>query len=211
MATQRCCFDACGAGGRLYPLVHAFGVATVGGCLDLGAQVLAVHVSTAAGSLQGCFWCQPCSGFSSRCYYTTPLPIAWSVYTFGLGQMASSSTLPRSAPKPSLLKCSYASCCSLLFALASHTEAGLQRLVEKLSHACKEFGLTISLKKTNILVQDAETPPVITINNTELEVVDSFTYLGSTVSSKVSLDVEISSRAAKGSRRYGQTQQESVD
>jgi len=72
-----------------------------------------------------------------------------------------------SAPKPRLLKC-----CA---ALASHTEAGLQRLVDKLSHACKEFGLTISLKKTNILAQDAETPPVITINNTELEVVDSFT------------------------------------
>ena len=82
-------------------------------------------------------------------------------------------------------------------ALASHSEAGLQRLVDKLSHACKEFGLTITLKKTNILAQDAETPPVITINNTEPEVVDSFTYLGSTVSSKASLDVEISSRIAK--------------
>ena len=54
-----------------------------------------------------------------------------------------------------------------------------------------------SLKKTNILAQDAETPPVITINNTELEVADSFTYLGSTVSSKALLDVEISSRIAK--------------
>ena len=82
-------------------------------------------------------------------------------------------------------------------ALASHSEAGLQRLVDKLSRACKEFGLTISLKKPNILAQDAETPPVITINNTVLEVVDSFTYLGSTVSSKASLDAEISSRIAK--------------
>ena len=82
-------------------------------------------------------------------------------------------------------------------ALASHTDAGLQRLVDKLSHALKEFGLTINLKKTNILAQDAETPNVITINNTELEVVDSFTYLGSTVSSKVSLDVKISLRIAR--------------
>ena len=47
------CFDARGAGGRLDPLVHPFGVATVGGCLDLGAQVLPVHVSTAVGSLLG--------------------------------------------------------------------------------------------------------------------------------------------------------------
>ena len=36
-------------------------------------------------------------------------------------------------------------------ALTSHTETGLQELVNRLSHACKEFGLSISLKKTNIL------------------------------------------------------------
>jgi hypothetical protein len=35
-------------------------------------------------------------------------------------------------------------------ALTSHTTDGLQQLVNRLSHACKEFGLTISLKKTNI-------------------------------------------------------------
>ena len=43
-------------------------------------------------------------------------------------------------------------------ALTSHSEEGLQRLIDKLSHACKEFGLTISLRKTNILAQDAESP-----------------------------------------------------
>ena len=40
-------------------------------------------------------------------------------------------------------------------------------------------------------------PPVITIDNTELEVVDTFTYLGSTMSSSTSLDAEISCRIAK--------------
>ena len=39
--------------------------------------------------------------------------------------------------------------------------------------------------------------PVITIDNTKLEVMDSFTYLGSTVSSKALLDVAISSRITK--------------
>ena len=89
----------------------------------------------------------------------------------------------------------------LLFAddatLTSQSQEGLQRLVDKLSHACKEFGLTISLKKTNIMAQDAESPPVITIENTQLEVVNSFTYLGSTVSDTLNLDTEISSRIAK--------------
>ncbi|GAA6107071.1 uncharacterized protein LOC118407100 [Tachysurus ichikawai] len=36
-------------------------------------------------------------------------------------------------------------------ALTSHTEDGLQKLVCRLSHVCMEFGLTISLKKTNVM------------------------------------------------------------
>ena len=82
-------------------------------------------------------------------------------------------------------------------ALTSHSEEGLQHLVDKLSLAHKELGLTISLRKTNILAQGAESPPVITINNTKLEIVDTFTYLGSTVSSSTSLNAEISFRIAK--------------
>nr|KAG5703610.1 hypothetical protein BaRGS_000995 [Batillaria attramentaria] len=82
-------------------------------------------------------------------------------------------------------------------AVTSHTEAGLQELVSRLSNACKEFGLTISLKKTNILAQDTDSPPDISIDNTHLEVVDSFTYLGSTISSSLTLDTEISTRIGK--------------
>ena len=82
-------------------------------------------------------------------------------------------------------------------ALTSHIEQGLQHLVDKLSHALKEFGLTIILRKTNILAQGDESTPVITIDNTDLEVVDTFTYLGSTVSSSTSLDAEIRCRIAK--------------
>ena len=91
-------------------------------------------------------------------------------------------------------------------ALTSHSEDGLQHLVDKLSHACKDFGLTISLRKTNILAQSAESPPVITIDNRKLEVVDTFTYMGSTVSSSTSLDAEISCSSCC----RGQTQQASV-
>ena len=72
-------------------------------------------------------------------------------------------TSPDSSPKPKLTWCSFADDA----ALTSHSEEGLQSLVDKLSHACKEFGLTISLRKTNILAQGA---PVITIDNTELGV-----------------------------------------
>ena len=82
-------------------------------------------------------------------------------------------------------------------ALTSHSETGLQTLIDRLSQACKEFGLTISLKKTNILTQGAVTAPTITIDNTPLELVESFKYLGSTIASSPSLDMEISSRIGK--------------
>ena len=82
-------------------------------------------------------------------------------------------------------------------ALTSHTEAGLQELVSRLSSACREFGLTISLKKTQILPQGTDYPPKISICSTQLEVVDTFTYLGSTISSSLSLDREISTRIGK--------------
>ena len=38
-------------------------------------------------------------------------------------------------------------------ALTSHTETGLRDLIRRFSDACKEFGITISIKKTKILGQ----------------------------------------------------------
>ena len=82
-------------------------------------------------------------------------------------------------------------------ALTAHTEHGLQQLVSRLSQACKEFGLTISLKKTNVMAQGTDHPPTITIDGQVLEAVDNFTYLGSTVSSSLTLEAEVNSRIAK--------------
>lgn len=82
-------------------------------------------------------------------------------------------------------------------ALVSHTEDGLQHLVNRFSHACKEFGLTISLKKTEVMGQGTEHPPTISIDGHMLAAVETFTYLGSNISSSFSLDTEISSRIAK--------------
>ena len=36
-------------------------------------------------------------------------------------------------------------------ALATHTEGGVRQLMVTLSHACKEFGLTISIQKINVM------------------------------------------------------------
>ncbi|KAI8477889.1 hypothetical protein Bbelb_443750 [Branchiostoma belcheri] len=57
-------------------------------------------------------------------------------------------------------------------ALASHSEQGLQRLLDCFSSACHEFSLTISIKKTVVMVQNAPCPPLITVNDSSLAVVD---------------------------------------
>ena len=79
-------------------------------------------------------------------------------------------------------------------AVASHTQRGLQSLMDRFSQACKDFGLTISLKKTNVLGQGTESPPIITIDEYELDAVHQFTYLGSTITDNLSLDAELDKR-----------------
>ena len=82
-------------------------------------------------------------------------------------------------------------------AVATHTQEELQSLMDCFSLACRDFGLTISLKKTNVLGQDTEAPPVISIDDYELDAVCQFTYLGSTITDNLSLDAEIDKRIGK--------------
>ena len=60
-----------------------------------------------------------------------------------------------------------------------------------------DFGLTVSLNKTDVLRQDTEAPPVITIDDYELDAVCQFTYLGSTITDNLSLDALIDKRIMK--------------
>lgn len=62
-----------------------------------------------------------------------------------------------------------------------------------------QFGLTIGLRTTNIMCQDVDRTPAITIGDYTLEAVDSFTYIGSTISSNIFLDAEINTRIGKAS------------
>ena len=81
--------------------------------------------------------------------------------------------------------------------IATHTEEELQLLMDRLSAACKEFGLIISLPKTKILSQGSSVKPSILIDNYELGVVEDFPYLGSCISESLSLDSEINKRIGK--------------
>lgn len=44
-------------------------------------------------------------------------------------------------------------------ALTAHTEGNLRQLTSSFAHACSEFGIKISLTKTNILCQDVSSTP----------------------------------------------------
>ena len=66
-------------------------------------------------------------------------------------------------------------------ALATHIDEDLRKVMDRFSHACREFELTISIMKTNVMGQDVIAPPPINIDNVTLDVVDQFIYLGSTI------------------------------
>ena len=92
-------------------------------------------------------------------------------------------------------------------ALMAHKPGDLQAMLNSFSDASKQFGLSISLEKTEVLFQlapNSVTPqPAVFIDDVELKVVDSFKYLGSMVSVDGSLDKEIAYRISKASQALG--------
>ena len=70
-----------------------------------------------------------------------------------------------------------------------------------------DYDLTISIKKTEVVYQPAPgkpyKEPTITVKGQRLQVVDKFTYLGSTLSRVVQIDDEVNARIAKASAAYG--------
>ena len=82
-------------------------------------------------------------------------------------------------------------------AVMAHSPEELQTLLNGLSKACSDFGLTISIAKTKVLVQGVLEHPNIKINDTQLEVVSEFPYLGSLICDDLALDKEIDRRIGK--------------
>ena len=92
-------------------------------------------------------------------------------------------------------------------ALAACSQEALQRLCDCFSTASRRFGLTISIKKTEVLYQPARgneyVPPSISIEGKQLKAVEHFKYLGGTISNDASADAEITSRIAKATGAFG--------
>ena len=87
------------------------------------------------------------------------------------------------------------------------SEEKMQGAVDRMLKACDNFQLTISTKKTEVVHQPAPgkpySEPTITVNGQKLQVVDKFTYLGSTLSRAVHIDDEVTARTAKASVVFG--------
>ena len=88
----------------------------------------------------------------------------------------------------------------------AHSEAELQTLCDAFASACSDFGVTISIPKTKVMSFGLRTPPSIRMNDSTLDVVDQFCYLGSTVSDKPSLEMEINKRIGKAATTFGNLQ-----
>ena len=87
------------------------------------------------------------------------------------------------------------------------TEEKMQKGVAQVSDSCDSYDLKFSIKKTEVVYQPAPgkpyKEPIITVKGQQLQVVDKFTYLGSTLSRVVHIDDEVNARIAKASAAFG--------
>ena len=86
------------------------------------------------------------------------------------------------------------------------TEEKMQKGVDQVSDSCDSYDLTISIKNEVVYQPAPGKPykePAITVKGQRLQVVDTFTYLRSTLSRVVHIDDEVNARIAKASAAFG--------
>nr|VZI31873.1 unnamed protein product [Spirometra erinaceieuropaei] len=97
-------------------------------------------------------------------------------------------------------------------ALNTTSEAEMQRSMDLFSAACENFGLIINTQKTVVVHQPppnlatAPNAPQISVNGTQLQVVENFPYLGNTLSRNTKIDDEVANRISKASQAFGRLQ-----
>nr|VZI26891.1 unnamed protein product [Spirometra erinaceieuropaei] len=98
-------------------------------------------------------------------------------------------------------------------ALNTTSEEEMQRSMDLFSAACENFGLVINSQKTVVMHQPPpnsatalNAPPQFSVNGTQLQVVENFPYLGSTLSRNTKIDDEVANRISKASQAFGRLQ-----
>nr|VZI50120.1 unnamed protein product [Spirometra erinaceieuropaei] len=98
-------------------------------------------------------------------------------------------------------------------ALNTTSEEKMQRSMDLFFAACENFGLVINTQKSVAMHQPPpntatppNAPPQISVNGTQLQVVENFPYLGSTLSSNTKIDDEVANRISKASQAFGRLQ-----
>nr|VZH92205.1 unnamed protein product [Spirometra erinaceieuropaei] len=106
----------------------------------------------------------------------------------------------------------------LLFAddciLNTTSEEDMQRSTNMFSAACENFGLIINKQKTVVMHQPpppntatrSNVPSQISVNGNQLQVVENFPCLGSTLSRNIKIDDEFARRISKASQTFGHLQ-----
>nr|VZI49841.1 unnamed protein product [Spirometra erinaceieuropaei] len=93
------------------------------------------------------------------------------------------------------------------------SEDEMQRSMDLFSAACENRGLVINTQKTVVMHQPPlhsvtapNAPPKISVNGTQLQVVENFSYLRCTLSCNTKIDDEVASRISKASQAFGRLQ-----
>ncbi len=93
-------------------------------------------------------------------------------------------------------------------AVMSPDRESMEEAAQVLGEVTSEWGLTVSVPKTKLLVANAQSesdlePQPITISGEAIETVNAFKYLGSTIEGNGSIKNDVEDRIAKASRAFG--------
>ncbi|VDM03775.1 unnamed protein product [Schistocephalus solidus] len=95
-------------------------------------------------------------------------------------------------------------------ALNTVTKEDMQRSMDLFASGCADFGLTISTPKTVVMHQPPPTAkynaPRINVNGAQFKNVETFAYLGGTMSRNTRIDDELAQRICKASQAFSRLQ-----